>query len=187
MAAGQGPGLARPPQYKTCVRPDLGPYVGAEFGADGTLFLTSAADDAGGQQIVNDLYVARSEDLGDSWDFAIAHKGRRIRSRGLHWPGLDHHRGDVQPVRDRPTEVREGGRRFQLWAGRSSECGAAESRSSGSAFLEWWSLRSSRSARTRGHRLSGSLTSSQPARRAGRPVTSGAGFRDRYVGRADRG
>ncbi|HET7719533.1 MAG TPA: sialidase family protein [Acidimicrobiales bacterium] len=71
-----GKALARPPQYKTCVRPDLGPYIGAKFGADGTLFLTSAADNAGGQQIVNDLYVARSEDLGDSWDFAIAHKGR---------------------------------------------------------------------------------------------------------------
>jgi hypothetical protein len=58
------------------VRPDLGPYIGAKFGADGTLFITSAADNAGGQQIVNDLYVARSEDLGDSWDFSIAHKGR---------------------------------------------------------------------------------------------------------------
>jgi hypothetical protein len=71
-----GKTLARPPQYKTCVRPDLGPNIGAKFGADGTLFITSAADNAGGQQIVNDLYVARSEDLGDSWDFSIAHKGR---------------------------------------------------------------------------------------------------------------
>lgn len=71
-----GKELARPPQYKTCVRPDLGPYIGAKFGADGTLFLASAADNAGGQQIVNDLYLARSEDLGDSWDFAVAHKGQ---------------------------------------------------------------------------------------------------------------
>lgn len=39
-----GKALARPPQYQTCVRPDLGPYLGAKFGADGTLYLTSAAD-----------------------------------------------------------------------------------------------------------------------------------------------
>jgi hypothetical protein len=71
-----GKGIARPRQYATCVRPDLGPYLGAKFGADGTLFLTSAADNAGGQQIVNDLYTARSEDLGDTWEFAIIHKGR---------------------------------------------------------------------------------------------------------------
>lgn len=71
-----GKGLARPPQYKTCVRPDLGPYLGAKFGADGTLHLTSAGDNLGGQQIVNDLYVARSEDLGDTWSFSIVHKGR---------------------------------------------------------------------------------------------------------------
>lgn len=72
----RGKALARPAQYKTCVRPDLGPYLGAKFGADGTLFLTSAGDNLGGQQVVNDLYVARTDDLGDTWDFAIAHKGR---------------------------------------------------------------------------------------------------------------
>lgn len=38
----QGKGLARPAQYRTCVRPDLGPYLGGKFGADGTLYLTSA-------------------------------------------------------------------------------------------------------------------------------------------------
>ena len=70
-----GKALARPPQYKTCVRPDLGPYLGAKFGADGTLFITSVADNAGGQQVVNDLYIARSGDLGDTWDFTVAHKG----------------------------------------------------------------------------------------------------------------
>ena len=70
-----GKGLARPPQYKTCVRPDLGPYLGAKFGPTGTLYLASAADDLGGQQVVNDLYLARSDDLGDTWDFTVAHKG----------------------------------------------------------------------------------------------------------------
>lgn len=72
----RGQQLARPPQYKTCVRPDLGPYLDATFGADGTLYLTSAADDLGGQRVVNDLYVARSGDLGDTWDFSIVHRGR---------------------------------------------------------------------------------------------------------------
>jgi len=71
----QGKGIARPQQYATCVRPDLGPYLGAKFGADGTLFLTTAGDNFGGQQVVNDLYVARSSDLGDTWQFAVAHKG----------------------------------------------------------------------------------------------------------------
>jgi hypothetical protein len=71
-----GKSIARPQQYATCVRPDLGPYLGAKFGADGTLFLTTAGDNFGGQQIVNDLYTARSQDLGDTWQFAIAHRGR---------------------------------------------------------------------------------------------------------------
>ncbi|MGH9277513.1 MAG: hypothetical protein ACRD12_05330 [Acidimicrobiales bacterium] len=71
-----GKGLARPQQYATCVRSDLGPYLGGKFGADGTLYLTSAGDATGGQQVVNDLYVARSEDLGDTWQFATVAKGR---------------------------------------------------------------------------------------------------------------
>lgn len=70
-----GKGLARPPGYTTCVRSDLGPWLGATFAADGSLVLISAADNFGGQQTVNDLYAARSTDLGDSWTFTIIHKG----------------------------------------------------------------------------------------------------------------
>ncbi|MGH9077637.1 MAG: hypothetical protein ACRDY0_09345 [Acidimicrobiales bacterium] len=51
-------GNARPAAYATCVRPDLGPYLGAAFGADGTLYIASAADNLGGQQDVNNLYLA---------------------------------------------------------------------------------------------------------------------------------
>jgi hypothetical protein len=68
-------GIARPASYVTCVRSDLGPYLGAAFGADGTLYIASAADSLGGQQDANDLYLARSTDLGDTWQFTIIHKG----------------------------------------------------------------------------------------------------------------
>jgi photosystem II stability/assembly factor-like uncharacterized protein len=70
-----GKGVARPPQYATCVRSDLGPFLGATFAADGSLVIVSAADNYGGQQDVNDLYAARSTDLGDTWQFTIIHKG----------------------------------------------------------------------------------------------------------------
>ncbi|HTJ73825.1 MAG TPA: sialidase family protein [Acidimicrobiales bacterium] len=66
---------ARPPQYTTCVRSDLGPFLGATFAGDGSLVVVSAADNLGGQQDVNDLYAAHSTDLGDTWDFTIIHKG----------------------------------------------------------------------------------------------------------------
>jgi hypothetical protein len=71
----QSKAIARPSQYTTCVRADLGPYLGAAFGADGTLYIASAADSLGGQQDANDLYLARSTDLGDTWQFTIIHKG----------------------------------------------------------------------------------------------------------------
>jgi Neuraminidase (sialidase) len=70
-----GKGVARPPGYATCVRSDLGPFLGATFAADGSLVIVSAADNFGGQQDVNDLYAARSTDLGDTWQFTIIHKG----------------------------------------------------------------------------------------------------------------
>lgn len=71
----QSKGIAKPNNYTTCVRSDLGPYLGAAFGADGTLYIASAADSMGGQQDANDLYLARSTDLGDTWQFTIIHKG----------------------------------------------------------------------------------------------------------------
>jgi Neuraminidase (sialidase) len=70
-----GKSAARPPGYATCVRSDLGPFLGAAFAADGSLVVVSAADNYGGQQDVNDLYAARSTDLGDTWNFTIIHKG----------------------------------------------------------------------------------------------------------------
>ncbi|HEX3622572.1 MAG TPA: sialidase family protein [Acidimicrobiales bacterium] len=71
----QGKGVAKPPQYATCVRSDLGPFLGAAFAQDGSVNLISAADNLGGQQDVNDLYAAHTTDLGNTWDFTIIHKG----------------------------------------------------------------------------------------------------------------
>jgi len=70
-----GKGSARPPQYATCVRSDLGPFLGAAFAADGSLVMVSAADNYGGQEDVNDLYAARSTDLGNTWTFTVIHRG----------------------------------------------------------------------------------------------------------------
>ncbi len=56
------------------MRSDSGPYLDGAF-AGGTIFLASASDDFGGQQDVNNLYLSRSTDLGDTWETTIAHKG----------------------------------------------------------------------------------------------------------------
>jgi hypothetical protein len=69
-----GKGNAKPADDKTCVRSDSGPYLDGAF-ANGTIFLASASDDFGGQQDVNNLYLSRSTDLGDTWETTIAHKG----------------------------------------------------------------------------------------------------------------
>ncbi|MGH7685468.1 MAG: sialidase family protein [Candidatus Dormibacteria bacterium] len=72
----EGKGSARPPQYATCVRSDLGPFLGAAFTPDGALVVISAADNLGGQQQINNLYAARSTDLGDTWAFTTIHAGQ---------------------------------------------------------------------------------------------------------------
>lgn len=58
-----GKGVAKPADDATCVRSDLGPYLGGAF-ANGTIFLASASDDFGGQQNVNNLYLSRSNRPG---------------------------------------------------------------------------------------------------------------------------
>ena len=70
-----GKGNAKPSEYKTCVRSDFGPYLGGAY-VKGTIYLASAADDKGGQQDVNNLYLSRSTDLGDTWQTTIIHKGK---------------------------------------------------------------------------------------------------------------
>ena len=70
-----GKGVAKPAEDRTCVRSDLGPYLDGAF-VNGTIYLASASDDFGGQQDVNNLYLSRSTDLGDTWETTIAHRGR---------------------------------------------------------------------------------------------------------------
>lgn len=70
-----GKGNAKPTEYKTCVRSDFGPYLGGAY-VKGTIYLASAADDKGGQQDVNNLYLSRSADLGDTWQTTVIHKGK---------------------------------------------------------------------------------------------------------------
>ena len=70
-----GKGVAKPTQYKTCVRSDFGPYFGGAY-VNGTIFLASAADDLGGQEDVNNLYLSRSTDLGDTWQTTVIHMGK---------------------------------------------------------------------------------------------------------------
>ncbi|MGH9277230.1 MAG: exo-alpha-sialidase [Acidimicrobiales bacterium] len=57
----------RPPQFESCFRPSYGPYLDAKFGADGVLYVSSAGSHLGPPFAP---YVARSDDLGDTWQFA---------------------------------------------------------------------------------------------------------------------
>ncbi|MGH9223591.1 MAG: sialidase family protein [Acidimicrobiales bacterium] len=57
-----------PPRYQSCFRPSYGPYLDARFGIDGTLFVSSAASDLGPPF---QPYVARSADLGETWQFTM--------------------------------------------------------------------------------------------------------------------
>ena len=63
-----------PPQYKACTRPAFGAFMDADFGPDGTLyFATTGGDNAGGRG-PTDGYVARTTDLGETWQFSVAAK-----------------------------------------------------------------------------------------------------------------
>ncbi len=60
-----------PPQYRSCTRPAFGPYLAAALGADGTLYMVAAGSETGGNQGPTDAFVARSTDLGESWEFSV--------------------------------------------------------------------------------------------------------------------
>jgi hypothetical protein len=57
-----------PAQYSSCFRPSYGPYIDAEFGIDGTLYISAAANNLGPPFVP---YVARSTDLGDTWQITM--------------------------------------------------------------------------------------------------------------------
>ncbi|MDP9005555.1 MAG: glycoside hydrolase [Actinomycetota bacterium] len=67
-----------PPQYPACARPAFGPYLAAAFGADGTLFVVGAGSETGGNQGPTDAFVARSTDLGETWEFSVIAESEQV-------------------------------------------------------------------------------------------------------------
>lgn len=65
---------ALPPGYKACVRPNFGAFFAAKFGIDGTLYLAGTAGQNASSSGPNDPFVARSTDLGKTWDYSIVKK-----------------------------------------------------------------------------------------------------------------
>ena len=76
-------GLARPQGYGSCVTSDYGPYLGAAFGADGTLYMVTTASAAACQQCPNDLVSDRSSDFGKTWDSTVIHKSAQVQFTGV--------------------------------------------------------------------------------------------------------
>lgn len=65
---------ALPPGYKACVRPNFGAFFAAKFGVDGTLYLAGTAGANASSSGPNDPFVARSTDLGKTWQYTIVKK-----------------------------------------------------------------------------------------------------------------
>ncbi len=65
---------ALPPGYKACVRPNFGAFFAARFGVDGTLYLAGTAGLNASSTGPNDPFVARSHDLGRTWEYSIVRK-----------------------------------------------------------------------------------------------------------------
>ncbi len=70
----EAPAKPVPPQYKTCTRPAFGDFMAARFGVDGTLYFASTGGDTPGSRGPTDGYVARSTDLGETWQFSVVAK-----------------------------------------------------------------------------------------------------------------
>lgn len=63
-----------PPQYAACTRPAFGAFMDAAFGPDGTLYFTSTGADTSTNRGPTDGYMARTTDLGETWQFSVAVK-----------------------------------------------------------------------------------------------------------------
>ncbi|HEV2759861.1 MAG TPA: hypothetical protein VGV86_09875, partial [Acidimicrobiales bacterium] len=63
-----------PPQYRACTRPAFGAFMDAAFGPDGTLYFASTGADTPTNRGPTDGYVARTTDLGETWQFSVAAK-----------------------------------------------------------------------------------------------------------------
>ncbi|MDQ4069289.1 MAG: glycoside hydrolase [Actinomycetota bacterium] len=67
----KSPTAAVPPGYRACVRPNFGAFFAAKFGIDGTLYLAGTAAEHASSSGPNDPFVARSKDLGRTWQYTI--------------------------------------------------------------------------------------------------------------------
>ncbi len=63
-----------PPGYNSCVRPNFGAFFASRFGADGTLYMAGTAAPTATNAGPNDPFVARSHDLGETWEYTIVKK-----------------------------------------------------------------------------------------------------------------
>ena len=63
------------PGYGSCTRPTFGPSLDAEFGSDGELYVLAAGSETASGRGTTDVYLARSADLGDTWQFTTIVKG----------------------------------------------------------------------------------------------------------------
>ncbi len=70
----KAPAEAMPPGYKACTRPNFGSFFAAKFGIDGTLYLAGTAGLNASSSGPNDPYVARTKDLGRTWQYSIIKK-----------------------------------------------------------------------------------------------------------------
>ncbi|MGH9279251.1 MAG: sialidase family protein [Acidimicrobiales bacterium] len=65
----------KPPEFGTCIRASFGPAMAAAFGRDGTLYVHAAGAPVAMGLGVTDPYVARSRDLGATWEFTTIVRG----------------------------------------------------------------------------------------------------------------
>ena len=63
------------PGYGSCTRPTFGPSMDADFGSDGTLYVLAAGSETASGRGTTDVYMARSTDLGETWQFTTIVKG----------------------------------------------------------------------------------------------------------------
>ncbi len=67
----QAPASPVPPEFAACTRPAFGAFMDAAFGPDGTLYFASTGADTATNRGPTTGYLARSTNLGSTWDFAV--------------------------------------------------------------------------------------------------------------------
>jgi hypothetical protein len=70
----KAPADAMPPGYRACTRPNFGSFFAAKFGMDGTLYLAGTGAQTASSAGPNDPFVARTKDLGRTWDYSVLKK-----------------------------------------------------------------------------------------------------------------